>query len=54
MISAAATFICMMGHLLYGAYASGDFLGSILTLATFNELVEAFIIAVSIIVVAVP
>lgn len=54
MISATATFICMMGHLLYGAYSTGDMLGSLLTLSTFHELVEAFIVAVSIIVVAVP
>lgn len=54
MVSAAATFVCMLGHIVYGAFASGDFLGHLLTLDTLNELVEAFIIAVSIIVVAVP
>lgn len=55
MVSAAATFVCMLGHILYGAYASsGSMIDHLLTLETFNELVEAFIIAVSIIVVAVP
>lgn len=54
MYSAGATFICMLGHILYGASQSGDFAGSLLTLDTLHELVEAFIVAVSIIVVAVP
>ena len=54
MVAAAATFVCMMGHIVYAAVASGDIAGHLFTLDTFNELVEAFIIAVSIIVVAVP
>ena len=54
MYSAALTFICMLGHILYGAYASGNFMGSLMTLDTVLHLVDAFIIAVSIIVVAVP
>ena len=54
MVSAADNFFCMLCHFLYGAYTSGDFIGRLFTLETFNELVEAFIIAVSIIVVAVP
>lgn len=54
MISAAATFICMLGHILYGAYITGDMFGKLFSLGTFHELVDAFIIAVSIIVVAVP
>jgi len=54
MYSAGATFICMLGHILYGAAQSGDFVGSLFTLATLHELVDAFIVAVSIIVVAVP
>ena len=44
----------MLGHILYGAFMSGDMFAKLLTLDTFNELVEAFIVAVSIIVVAVP
>lgn len=54
MYSAALTFICMLGHIVYGAYASGDFIGTLMTLETLLHLVDAFIIAVSIIVVAVP
>lgn len=54
MVSAAATFVCMLGHIIYGAYQTGDMMGSLMTLDTVNELVEAFIVAVSIIVVAVP
>jgi Ca2+ transporting ATPase len=54
MVSAAATFVCMLCHIIYGAYATGDMVGSLLNLNTFNLLVEAFIVAVSIIVVAVP
>ena len=54
MVSAALTFVCMLCHILYGAHASGDFLGNLLTLDTLHQLVEAFIVAVSIIVVAVP
>jgi len=54
MYSAALTFVCMLGHIFYGAYVSGDFLGSLLTLDTLLLLVDAFIVAVSIIVVAVP
>ena len=54
MVSAAATFVCMLGHILWEAYISGDFTGSLFTLDTLHELVKAFIVAVSIIVVAVP
>lgn len=54
MFSAALTFIAMLGHIFYGAYASGDFTGSLLSLNTLLHLVDAFIISVSIIVVAVP
>ena len=54
MFSAALTFIAMLGHILYGAYASGDFIGSLFSLNTLLHLVDAFIISVSIIVVAVP
>lgn len=52
--SAILTFICMFGHILYGAYDSGNFVGTLMTLNTLHQLVDAFIIAVSIIVVAVP
>lgn len=54
MISAAATFICMLGHILFEAYQTGDMMGTLLSLDTLHQLVDAFIIAVSIIVVAVP
>ena len=54
MWSAGLTFICMCGHILYAAYASGDFIAHLWTLDTLLHLVDAFIIAVSIIVVAVP
>jgi Ca2+ transporting ATPase len=54
MVAAALTFICMLGHIVYGAYSRGHFLDNFLTLQTLHELVDAFIIAVSIIVVAVP
>lgn len=51
MTAATLTFICMLGHILYGAK---DNWGSLLTLHTLHELVEAFIISVTIIVVAIP
>jgi Ca2+ transporting ATPase len=54
MVSAALTFIAMLMHILYGAFASGNFVGSLLSLDTLLHLVDAFIISVSIIVVAVP
>lgn len=54
MFSAAITFIAMLGHILHGAWASGDFTGSLFSLDTVLHLVDAFIISVSIIVVAVP
>lgn len=44
----------MLGHIFYGAYATGNFVGGLLTLDTLLHLVDAFIISVSIIVVAVP
>ena len=52
--AAILTFVAMLGHIIYGAYASGDFMGHLLTLDTLHLLVDAFIVAVSIIVVAVP
>jgi P-type Ca2+ transporter type 2B len=54
MWSAGLTFIAMLGHILYAAYASGDIVGSLFRLDTLLHLVDAFIISVSIIVVAVP
>jgi Ca2+ transporting ATPase len=54
MYAAILTFIAMLGHIFYDAYITGDFLGRLLTLNTLLLLVDAFIIAVSIIVVAVP
>lgn len=44
----------MLGHIIYGVFAAGDFMGHLLTLDTLLHLVDAFIISVSIIVVAVP
>jgi Ca2+ transporting ATPase len=44
----------MLGHILYDSYASGNFFGTLYTLETVHHLVDAFIIAVSIVVVAVP
>ena len=44
----------MLGHIVYGAYASDNFTGHLFTLDTLLHVVDAFIIAVSIIVVAVP
>lgn len=32
MVAAGLTFLCMLGHILYGAYASGDFVGSLFRL----------------------
>lgn len=54
MYAAAATFICMLGHILHDAFVSGEFVNQLLRLETLHHLVDAFIIAVSIIVVAVP
>jgi magnesium-transporting ATPase (P-type) len=54
MVAAGFTFLCMLGHIFYDSYATGDFVGALFTLNTLHHLVEAFIIAVSIIVVAVP
>lgn len=54
MYAAGMTFICMLGHIIHDAYTTGAFKESLLRVETLEELVEAFIIAVSIIVVAVP
>lgn len=52
--SAAFTFLAMLLHFVYDCVASGQPLSSFLTGETAEELVEYFIIAVSIVVVAVP
>lgn len=44
----------MLAHIIYAEYISNDFIAKLMTLDTFNELVDAFIIAVSVIIVAVP
>lgn len=44
----------MLCHILFDAYSTGDMFGKLFSLETVHELVDAFIIAVSIIVVAVP
>lgn len=54
MYAATATFICMLGHILHDAYVTGDMAGQLFRAETLLHLVDAFIIAVSIIVVAVP
>lgn len=36
MVAAAATFACMLGHILYGAYVTGDMMGKLLTLDTLH------------------
>jgi len=54
MFSACLTFIAMLCHIFYAAYASNNFFGHLMSLDTLLHLVDAFIISVSIIVVAVP
>lgn len=44
----------MLCHILYVSYTTGDMLGRLFSLATFHELVDAFIVTVSIIFFAVP
>lgn len=54
MYAAIATFVCMIGHLIHGLTKTDSFVGSLFSLNTLHELVDAFIVSVSIIVVAVP
>ena len=54
MFSAAATFIAMFVHYIYDCFAEGSFVESFVSVETINEVIEYFIIAVSIVVVAVP
>lgn len=54
MYSAGATFIAMFAHYVYDCAVSDDFFGSLISVETLHEVIDYFIIAVSIIVVAVP
>lgn len=54
MFAATATFLAMFLHYIYDCFVEGDFLASFLSMETVNEIIEYFIIAVSIVVVAVP
>ena len=54
MFSAAATFIAMFVHYIYDCFTSGSFVESFVSVDTIHEVIEYFIIAVSIVVVAVP
>lgn len=54
MYAAAATFICMLIHLIHDLTMTDNFLENLLTFDTLDKLVDAFIVSVSIIVVAVP
>ena len=52
--SAAATFLAMFIHLIYDCLMEGNFIETFVSMDTVNEVIEYFIIAVSIVVVAVP
>lgn len=52
--SAAATFTAMFLHYIYDCFMEESFVDSFISVTTIHELIEYFIIAVSIIVVAVP
>ena len=54
MYSAAATFTAMFIHYIYDCMQTDDFIGSLISVETLHEIIDYFIIAVSIIVVAVP
>ena len=54
MFSAAATFLAMFIHLIYDCFMEGNFVEAFVSMDTVNEVIEYFIIAVSIVVVAVP
>jgi len=54
MFSAAATFLAMFIHYIYDCFAEGSFVESFVSVETIHEVIEYFIIAVSIVVVAVP
>ena len=54
MYSAAATFIAMFVHYIYDCFQTDDPIGHLISIETLHEVIDYFIIAVSIIVVAVP
>lgn len=54
MFSAAATFTAMFLHYIYDCFMEENFVESFISVTTIHELIEFFIIAVSIVVVAVP
>lgn len=54
MVSAAATFAAMFIHYIYDCFLNGNFLENFISVDTVHEVIEYFIIAVSIVVVAVP
>ena len=54
MFSAAATFLAMFVHYIYDCFAEGNFVESFVSVETIHEVIEYFIIAVSIVVIAVP
>lgn len=54
MYSAAATFIAMLAHYIYDCAQTDNFSASFMSVETLHEIIQYFIIAVSIVVVAVP
>lgn len=54
MYSAAATFTAMFFHLIYDCFMMESFVDAFISVETIHEVIEYFIIAVSIVVVAVP
>lgn len=54
MVSAGATFTAMFVHLIYDCFMTESFIDSLISVETVHEIIEYFIIAVSIVVVAVP
>jgi Ca2+ transporting ATPase len=54
MFAAAATFLAMFIHYIYDCFADGSFVENFVAVETIHEVIEYFIIAVSIVVVAVP
>jgi len=53
-ISAGLTFLCLLGHIVFNSYSTGNFQEHFFQLDTVGAVVKAFIIAISIIVVSVP
>lgn len=54
MVAAGCTFLAMFLHYLYDCAMEGSFVETFVSMETVNEVIEYFIIAVSIVVVAVP